>query len=105
MQIGNPWASVLLILVPIVGFLRKRVKRATVIVPTIEPIVQVNTKFRYKYHDWAFGLRVFELIFLAIAAMDIESNDFNISHLFSVVIFLLLFLEIFLKNTFWRTLP
>lgn len=101
MSINNPWAALLFVIIPFVSFLKKRVKRATILVPSIDPIKQVNTKFRYKHRDLAFMLRFFELAFLAIAAMDIK----NFSAQLNQVILAVIVLEIFLKNTFWRTLP
>ena len=101
MAIGNPLASVLLLILPVISILKKRVKRATIMVSSIEPLQRVNAQFRYKYRDWASMIRAFGLILLILSMMNIENSRGFIN----LAVIWLITLEIFFRNTIWRTLP
>ncbi len=105
MQVNNPWAGLLFLVIPILFFLKKRIRRATIILPTIRFIKQSNAELCRKERDWLFVIRILELLFLIVALMDIQLIDFEMPFFTNVVIVALITADIFLRNTFLRTLP
>ncbi len=102
MQIENLNAFLLLLVVPLIWIIKKRSKPATIIIPNVQFMQQANPKSRYKYFDRFFLFRILELLLLIIV---ISAPNSGLSITLNIVVTFFIFTEIFLKNTFWRTLP
>ncbi len=102
MRIENLNAFLLLLVIPLIWIIKKKSKPATIIISNIQFVQQANSKSKYKYYDRFFLLRTIEL-FLLIVVISAPNSDLSIT--LNIVVTFFIFIEIFLKNTLWRTLP